>query len=192
MATIYYAATSLDGRLAEVDDSLGWLFAQQQDRNGPLNYDSFYAGVGALVMGATTYSWLVNEVNGISGWPYPGMPVWVLTHRELEAVDEGVRFASGPVVDLHPQLVAAAGEKDVWVVGGGDLAAQFADAGLLDELQLYLAAVTLGEGRPLFPRRRALELLQVERNGDFAVLRYGVGAPLPPLAEAELASSSTR
>ena len=47
---------------------------------------------------------------------------------------------------------AAAGDSDIWMVGGGDLAAQWAEAGLLDELIVSIAPVTLGAGRPLFPR----------------------------------------
>ena len=55
-------------------------------------------------------------------------------------------------------MTAAAGGKDLWVVGGGDLAGQFADAGLLDEVITYVAPVTLGSGRPLLPRRLELRL----------------------------------
>jgi dihydrofolate reductase len=69
---------------------------------------------------------------------------------------------------------AAAGGKNVWIVGGGDLAGQFADAGLLDELIVYIAPVTLGGGAPLFPRRQELQLEELHRNRDFATARYGV------------------
>jgi dihydrofolate reductase len=65
----------------------------------------------------------------------------------------------------------------VWVVGGGDLAGQFADAGLLDEVVVSIAPVTLGSGRPLFPRRHALRLDEVARNGAFACARYAVLGP---------------
>jgi dihydrofolate reductase len=76
---------------------------------------------------------------------------------------------------VHADLVAAAaGGGDVWVVGGGDLAGQFADAGLLDEIVVAIAPVTLGAGRPLFPRRYALRLDEVARNGAFACARYTV------------------
>ena len=78
---------------------------------------------------------------------------------------------------MHAELLAAADGKDVWVVGGGDLAGQFADAGLLDEIVATIAPVTLGAGRPLFPRRYALRLIDVARNGAFACARYAVLGP---------------
>jgi dihydrofolate reductase len=49
-------------------------------------------------------------------------------------------------------MAAAAGERDLWVVGGGNVASQFADAGLLDELHLTVVPVVLGAGKPLFDR----------------------------------------
>jgi dihydrofolate reductase len=60
------------------------------------------------------------------------------------------------------------------VVGGGDLAGQFADAGLLNEIWVQFAPVTLGAGRPLLPRALDLELLDVARNRDFMCGRYRV------------------
>jgi dihydrofolate reductase len=50
-------------------------------------------------------------------------------------------------------MIAAAGERNLWVVGGGNVASQFADAGLLDELILTVVPVVLGQGKPLFDRR---------------------------------------
>lgn len=50
-------------------------------------------------------------------------------------------------------MIAAAGERDLWVVGGGNVASQFADKGLLDELLVTIVPVVLGEGKPLFDRR---------------------------------------
>ena len=70
--------------------------------------------------------------------------------------------------------MAAAGGKNLWIVGGGDLAGQFADAGLLDEVIVYIAPVTLGSGAPLLPRRVELRLEELGRNRDFACARYAV------------------
>ncbi|HEV2711854.1 MAG TPA: dihydrofolate reductase family protein [Gaiellaceae bacterium] len=72
------------------------------------------------------------------------------------------------------EMVAAAGGKNLWIVGGGDLAGQFADAGLLDEVIVYIAPVTLGSGAPLLPRRVELRLEELGRNRDFACARYAV------------------
>jgi dihydrofolate reductase len=84
---------------------------------------------------------------------------------------------SGDVAPVHEQLVAAAGDRNVWIVGGGDLAGQFADAGLLDEVIVYIAPVALGAGAPLLPRRLELRLEELARNGDFACARYSVARP---------------
>ncbi len=88
-----------------------------------------------------------------------------------------VRFVSGPVADALPAIRAAAGEGDVWVVGGGDLAGQFLDAGALDEIALSVAPVFLTGGAPLLPRRLTsdrLRLLSAHATGQFARLVYAV------------------
>jgi dihydrofolate reductase len=184
---IYYTATSLDGYIADPDDSLDWLLRQPQDEEGVgqtvFDYSTFIAGIGAIVMGSTTYRWIVDhqvEVREETGsvWPYT-MPAWVLTSRDLTPV-EGVdiRLARGDVRPVYEAMVAAADGKDVWVVGGGDLVGQFADAGLLDEVITTTAPVTLGAGRPLLPRRLELELVETARNAGFSCARYRVDGPL--------------
>lgn len=176
MSTIYYTATTLDGFLADEHDSLDLLLSQDIDDRGPNNIPDFLASVGSLAMGATTYQW-IRDHTGPDEWEYR-QPTWVFTHRDLAKAAGDIRFASGPVEQVHAELVAAAGDKDVWVVGGGDLAGQFADAGLLDEIIVSVAPVSLGTGRPLLPRRRNLELLKVARNRAFACLHYRVGDAL--------------
>lgn len=176
--TTYYTATTLDGFIADEDDSLAWLFVQDQDQAGPLNYDDFFAGIGAMVMGSTTYEWLLAHLAKTGeGWMYT-IPSWVVTHRDLPVPKEAdVRFFSGDVAVLHAEMVAAAGDKHVWVVGGGDLAGQFADAGLLDEVIAYVAPVTLGAGRPILPRRLELRLEETAPNKDFITARFSVVGP---------------
>jgi dihydrofolate reductase len=183
--TTFYTAMTLDGFLADEQDSLDWLFVQDQDEQGPLNYDEFIKDIGSIVMGATTYEWILahNAETGES-WPY-ALPVWVLTHRDLPGVERAdIRFAQGEVAPLHDELVAAAGGKDVWVAGGGDLAAQFAEAGRLDEVICYIAPVTLGAGRPLFPRRFDFRLVEVHQNKAFIAARFEVVGPRSQLRPA--------
>ena len=74
----------------------------------------------------------------------------------------------------YDRMVEAADGRDVWIVGGGDLAGQFSDAGLLDEVIVKIAPVTLGAGAPLLPRRIELRLEELARNGDFAAARFSV------------------
>jgi dihydrofolate reductase len=179
--TIFYTATTLDGFLADDNDSLDWLLTQPIDEDGPFNYGEFIATIGAIAMGSTTYEWVLDH-NATTGeaWAYE-QPTWVFTHRDLTLAADNVRLTSAPVAEVHAELVAAAGGKDVWMVGGGDLAAQFAEAGLLDEVVVSIAPVTVGSGKPLFPRRFDLELLEVDRNKAFIGARYRVVGPrLPP------------
>jgi dihydrofolate reductase len=167
----YYTATTLDGFIADPDHSLEWLFTRAREPDGPLNYDAFIAEVGALAMGATTYEWILDHVEE---WPYD-LPSWVFTHRDLRAVpDARIEFTSGDVEPVHEKLLEAAAGRNVWIVGGGDLAGQFADAGLLDEVLVSIAPVTLGAGAPLLPRRLELRLEELGRNGDFVSARFAV------------------
>ena len=187
MKTQYYTATSLDGFIATEDDSLEWLFPL-----GDVNqtsYPAFIAEVGALAMGASTYEWMLRHALNVeaqmgAAWPY-AQPTWVFTHRRLPAVPGAdVRFVQGDVRPVHAAMRLAAGEgKNLWVVGGGDLAGQFHDAGLLDELIVQVGSVTLGRGKPLFPRRpgsAARRLASVRQVGTgFAELRYTVARDSP-------------
>jgi len=126
-------------------------------------------------MGSTTYEWILDhDSGGTWSWPYD-VPSWVFTRRELRVVpDARIEFTSGDVAAVHEELVKAAGGRNVWIVGGGDLAGQFADAGLLDEVLVTIAPVTLGAGAPLLPRRLELRLEETGRNGDFVAVRYSV------------------
>jgi dihydrofolate reductase len=177
--TQYYTATTLDGFIADPDNSLEWLFHRAREQGGPLDYEHFIAEVGALAMGSTTYEWIIDhEFAGKEPaewvWPYD-VPCWVFTHRQLPVVpNAAIEFASGDVVSVHERIVAAAGGRNVWIVGGGDLAGQFADAGLLDEVLVTIAPVTLGAGAPLLPRKIELSLEELGRNGDFVAARFAV------------------
>ncbi|OIJ33467.1 MULTISPECIES: dihydrofolate reductase family protein [unclassified Microbacterium] len=181
MATHYFTASSLDGFIATAEHSLDWLLSQDIDMEGPMAYPAFEKSIGALVMGASTFEWVMRHEEG--RWTYT-QPTWVLSHRDL-TVPEGadVRVTSADIRDVHAAMLDAAGGKDLWVVGGGDLAGQFADAGLLDEVWVQYAPVTLGSGAPLLPRRLDLELIEVARNRSFLCGRYRVaGAAAGPSA----------
>lgn len=181
MRTQYYTATSLDGFIATVDDSLEWLF-QLGDINDT-GYPEFIREVGALAMGSATYEWMLRHVikpgsDTPGRWPYE-QPTWVFSSRELPGItDADLRMVRGDVRPVHRQMCEAAGGRNVWLVGGGDLVGQFHDAGLLDELIVQVGSVTLGAGKPLLPRQIAfppLRLTSARRIGPgFAELRYEV------------------
>jgi dihydrofolate reductase len=151
--TQYFCAATLDGFIADDADSIDWLQGFESGYSGPGEpvleaINAFMVGIGALVMGSSTYEYILSH-----DWPYGDRPSWVLTSRELPAAEGAdIRFHDGPVADVHPEMLAAAGEGDLWVVGGGPVASDLADAGLLDELLLTVVPVVLGSGKPLFSR----------------------------------------
>src|ERR1700709_673875 len=181
MVTQYYTATTLDGFLADEHNSLDWLFEVEGDTEHAEDFAPFFSGVGAMAMGSTTYEWVLAHEKVLENpakwldW-YGQIPTWVFTHRRLPPVPgANVFLTADDVAAVHAQMVEAAGGKNIWLMGGGDLVGQFADAGLLDEILLSVAPVTLGSGAPLLPRRlfaADLELQSVDRNGQFAVLTY--------------------
>jgi dihydrofolate reductase len=177
--TQYYTATTLDGFIADPNNSLEWLFTRAREEDGPMNYGDFIADVGALAMGSTTYEWILDHEfkdKDPADWKWPyDIPCWVFTHRQLPVVpDARIELTSADVATVHEEMVTAAGDRNVWIVGGGDLVGQFADVGLLDEVIVSIAPVTLGAGAPLLPRRIELRLDELGRNGDFVAAKYSV------------------
>lgn len=179
--TQYFTATSIDGYIADQDNSLGWLteITPRDDRFGP-----FFADVGAFAMGATSYEWIIeheqvlDEPQKWRAW-YGDTPSWVFTHRGDLPVVPGapITLVSGDVRPVHEAMVAAAQGRNIWLVGGGELVGTFADHGLLDEIIVGVAPVMLGGGAPLLPRRllsSELRLTSVEPSGAFAYLTYEV------------------
>jgi dihydrofolate reductase len=191
--TVYYCASSLDGYIAEADDSLDWLlnyqgiFEHEAAEPDPMSeggaYEGFYEDVRALVAGSATYEWILDHLDVAGGgeWPYRGKPCWVLSSCEMrlpegEGVD--VRIVDASVGELYGEMAAAATGGVLWVVGGGNVASQFADEGLIDEVHVTVVSVALGAGKPLFDRRLPSGPMQLTgtrtfRNG-MVELRYEV------------------
>lgn len=180
---IYRTATSLDGFIADEANSLGWLFASDHGDTQAAEHERFLQEIGVMVEGSTTYEWVLAEANLLADpgrWQtfYGDRPTFVFSSRELprpEGAD--VRFVRGPVADALAQIRAAAGTRDIWVVGGGDLAGQFHDAGALDRIDVSIAPVTLGAGAPLLARRiesSALRLVSVGAEAQFVVASYAI------------------
>lgn len=167
MKTIYFAAASLDGFIADKNDSLEWLF-----RNGPTDIsfiDRFLDTVGAIAMGSSTYQWLLENVKG--SWPYK-VPCLVFTHRTFDVMDGAdVRFVKGEVLVHHRELKKLALGKNIWLMGGGDLVGQFYDQGLLDEMHIQTVSVFLNEGKNLFSRRTetAFKIKEIRQRGETCV-----------------------
>jgi dihydrofolate reductase len=177
--TQYYTAATLDGFIAGENDSLDWLFALGESETE--DFPTFIRDVGALAMGSSTYEWMLTHLilpgaDHPQPWPY-SQPAWVFTTRTLPRVDGvDVRFVKGDVEPVHKEMMRVAAGRNVWLVGGGELVGQFHDRGLLDELIVTIASVTLGAGKPLLPRRIVtppLRLVETRAYGSsFVQLRY--------------------
>lgn len=183
---VYYTATTFNGFIATEENSLDWLF--EVGSPDAVDFNGFLEGIGVLVTGSTTYEW-VYEFERLAEQPqkwreaYGARPAFVFTSRQLPAPEGAdIRFVSGDVSEHLESIRNASPGKDVWVIGGGDLAGQFLDAGALDEIQVTLTPVALTGGAPLFPRdirSDRLELRSVEKFGQFAHLIYDIRPPEP-------------
>ncbi|MBO1751184.1 dihydrofolate reductase [Actinotalea sp. BY-33] len=178
---VFDTATTINGWIADEQNSLAWLF-EVENGDAP-DEGLFPSDAGVLVEGSTTYEWILAEQDVLANperWvEFHGQkPTFVFTTRELPVpAGADVRFVSGAVADALPAIRAAAGARDVWVVGGGDLAGQFLDIGALDEIALSVAPVALTGGAPLLPRRitsSRLRLVSATAVGQFARLVYAV------------------
>ena len=163
----YYAALSLDGRIAGEGHDLSFL----QTLTGAENdYEAFYADVDSLIMGARTWDFMVAH----GSWPYAGKPTWIVTHAdglaELPGAEPVERF--GGEIEALVRLIEARGLERTWLVGGGDVAGQLLAHDLIDELILTVAPALVGSGPALadgaFPLRR-FDLTRLERFGDDGV-----------------------
>ncbi len=186
MAKIIYAtSTSLDGYLADADGSLDWLFAVQGGDAAIAELSAFVEGVSVVVEGSTTYKWVVEHEQLLEHpekWRqfYGNRKTCVFTTRAASlprVPGADIEFVSGPVSGHIPSIIAAAGEGDVWVTGGGTIAAQFAEVGHLDEIWLSVAPVFLGAGAAVFTARldsADLRLIDVHQIGQFVQTRYAL------------------
>ncbi len=174
--TVYYAAMSVDGRIAGPDGGAGFLDGFS---SADLGYDFFFAKVGAVVLGRATF----DQSLTFGPWPYAGRRALVVTSRPIPDLPEGAREVS--VAELPSALddLRAAVRKDVWVVGGGQTARACLDAGLLDELELYVVPRLLPDGIPLFAGPAALAALTLAESFAFlngvVRLRYTVERSRP-------------
>jgi dihydrofolate reductase len=144
---------------------------------------------GAVLMGRRMFSggegpWK-DDPNPDGWWgddPPFHVPVFVLTHHERETVPKeggtSYTFVTDGVESALHQAQAAAGDKDILIAGGADVAQQYLKAGLLDEIQLHVAPVLLGDGVRLFeglgPEDAKLELAEVVESPAVTHIRYSV------------------
>ncbi len=143
--TILYIAASLDGFIAGPNDDISWLNPYQGIETG---YKEFFAGVGAIIEGRRTY-----EIEVKNGWDkLHSLPLFVLAKDgpAQKPTRAGVTFTHEDIAKVLRKAKAAAGNKNVWIEGGANVAQQFINRGLIDEIVLTLIPVLLGDGIRLF------------------------------------------
>jgi dihydrofolate reductase len=152
----YCVAMSIDGFIAAPDGSVDWLAPFSGDGGG---FEEWVKGFGGLLMGRDSF-----EVEmSLHDWWYSNLPVAVMTHRPLTVQPIGVRCFSGAVAPALTWLKSKMVSGDIWLFGGGRVAGQCLEAGLVDALEIAVMPIVLGQGRRLFDMpsaRTRLELVE--------------------------------
>ncbi|MDR3687511.1 MAG: dihydrofolate reductase family protein [Coriobacteriia bacterium] len=142
---ILYITASLDGFIAEPGGGMGWLDgASSADTD--FGYAEFYASIDTMLMGSATYEFLLREADP---FPHANREVFVFVSRDLPLAAESVALVRADAAEFVRNVKAREGGT-IWLVGGGKLNSSLLDAGLIDEIQLFVQPVVLGGGVPLF------------------------------------------
>lgn len=144
---ILYAALSLDYKIARADGSIDWLRDSAYELKGEdFGYQDFHQSIGYTLMGNNTYRQILAMDRP---FPYPDTENYVFSRFKDTRDTEHIKFAQGKILEFVPDLKARA-EKDIWLIGGGQINSLLLKAGLIDELILTYVPIILGKGIPLF------------------------------------------
>jgi dihydrofolate reductase len=176
----FIAGPNISSKLPLGDGGLrlhDWLFRVKTDLDAKV-LDETVETSGAVVVGRRTYDDAIEDAwGGVS--PF-SVPAFILTHNALDK-GKGVAsftFVTDGIESAIIQAKAAAGEKNVWVMGGANLAQQCIKAGIFDELQIHIAPVLFGEGTKLFEyignEHIELESIRVLETPGAIHIRYRV------------------
>lgn len=166
---VCYIATSLDGYIADVEETLDWLLHVEMEGDG--GYQAFIETVDTVVLGRRTYEWVMKYENG--NFPYVDQQSYVVTSRP-EASKGQLTFTSEDPANLVKRLKQQAGNT-IWPVGGSLLLERLLQEDLVDEFIISVAPLTLGDGIPLFQktqRRLDFTLESVTKHGQMAQMHY--------------------
>lgn len=154
--TIYMFAMSLDGFIARENGSVDWLAEFPADAD--FDFDGFLASLSGIVMGRSSYEAARRD----GGWDYARWPVVVATSRPIDDLPANAETMAGTPHELLASLRARGATGRIWFFGGGDLARQFMEAGLLDTVEIGLIPVILGSGIPAFGGAQADRWLDLD------------------------------
>lgn len=153
-----YIAASLDGFIARPDGNLDWLMALPNPNNIDHDYGKFMETIGATIMGSATYKVVLGfDIE----WPYPNVMSYVASRNpKLPISTPMTKLITEDIVTFTERLKSEM-EKDIWLIGGGQLITTFLNHNLIDEMTLTLIPNILGEGIPLFPNKPAESIWQL-------------------------------
>ncbi len=163
-----YIAVSLDGKIADKDGNVKWLDELPNPDHLDFGYTEFLNSVDTTLMGNNTYRQLLSW--GIE-FPYSGKNNYVFTRNPELREDENVKYVSGNVVSFVKDIKSKTG-GDIWLIGGGEINTILLNAGLIDEMIIFVIPVVLGEGIPLFrdsPHEAKAELIKTRSHGNRVV-----------------------
>lgn len=168
---IFGGANSLDNYFARKDNSVDWLMWSDEAQ---ALMAEFWDRFDTILMGRKTYEVAISHNQGGDGGGYPGIKNYVFSRTMKASADKSVEIVSENAVGFVRDLKNQEG-KDICLMGGGNLAKTFFEAGLIDEIGFNIHPVLLGSGIPLFyemNRQIDLELIECKsfKNGCVYVL----------------------
>lgn len=165
---ILYIGTSIDGYIANDDGTLEWL--ESTEVEGDSGYNSLLERIDTVVMGKGTY----DIVRGFDmDYPYSNCKNYVFS-KSVRGSDEYASFIDEDVKTFINKIKQQPG-KDIWLIGGGNLAREFFKENLIDEIQLAIAPIILGKGISLYNGddiTQKYTLTKAEKLGQLAMLHY--------------------
>ncbi len=171
---ILYIATSLNGKIARPDGGVDWLDAIPNPEKTDYGYAVFYDSIDTIIMGHNTYQLILDW--GIK-FTYPEKKNYVLTRKQHVSDNEDVTFVKDNPIEFTKALKNLQG-KDIWLVGGGQVNTLFFNAGLIDEIQLFVMPIVIPEGIDLFekiPIEKQMKLLGTKSYSSGVVeLKYSL------------------
>ena len=180
MRKVVYALTnSLDNYIARADGAADWILMGDEVMK---EFPTFLESIDTVLVGRKTYdvAWGQGRKTKKKPAGFMGMRTYVFSRTAMEGMSDEVRAVSEDAGEFVRGLKSESG-KDIWLMGGGELAASLLEENLVDEISVAIQPVLLGSGIPLFPeisKQVDLELLQCKRyKNGLVALSYRVKNP---------------
>jgi dihydrofolate reductase len=143
---ILYIATSLDGFIADIQGGVDWLPHPKNDTKlEAVGYKSLMSRIDTIFMGSRSY----KQILGFGDWGWSDKHTYVFTSQALTSNQSYISITHDSPLEFMAQFKDRKSDKDIWLLGGAQLAQSFAQEGLIDEVILTIVPQTLGAGIPL-------------------------------------------